>query len=162
QQDGGFRTIDRFEGQTGRNSVLWGGLLNFSTLVGTSSRLLLNNSYARTADNEARSEAGYSENLGRELLVDRLRFVSRSVRTNQLSGEHQIGDSHRIDWAYTNAGVSRDEPDRSEIVYTRDSPTSTRYWLDDPQSAARTFASLSEMSNSFSTDYRVQFGDPLR
>src|SRR5690606_28705156 len=52
QPDGGFRTIDRFEGQTGRNSVLWGGLMNVSTLLGTSSRLQFNNSYSRTSDNE--------------------------------------------------------------------------------------------------------------
>ena len=87
QPDGGLREIDRFEGTTGRNSVLWGGLLNLSTMLGTSGRLQFNNSYTRTSDNEARRESGLSENLGRELFVDRLQFVSRSVRTNQLVGE---------------------------------------------------------------------------
>lgn len=162
QSDGGFRTIDRFTGATGRSSVLWGGILNFSTLLGTNSRLQFNNSYTRTADNEARSESGFSENLGRELFVDRLRFISRSVRTNQLIGEHEIGDGHRLEWNVTNSGVTRSEPDRSEIVYTRNDAAGDRFWLDDPQSAVRTFADLSEMSNSLAADYRFPIGDRAR
>src|SRR5690606_21672894 len=162
QSDGGLRTIDRFEGQSGSSTVLWGGLLNLSTMLGSSGRLQFNNSYTRTADNEARSESGFSENLGRELFVDRLRFISRSVRTNQLTGEHEIGDGKRLEWSYTNAGVTRSEPDRSEIVYTRNGPTGQLFWLDDPQSAARTFAELSEMSHNASADYRFPVGDRAR
>ncbi|HLV27204.1 MAG TPA: TonB-dependent receptor, partial [Gemmatimonadales bacterium] len=160
--DGGFREIDRFEGQTGRNSVLWGGLLNFSTMLGTSGRLQFNNSYTRTSDNEARSERGFSENLGRELFVDRLRFVSRSVRTHQIAGEHDLRDNGtRLQWSLTNSGVTRSEPDRSEIVYTRDTPGGQLFWLDDPQSAARTFADLDEMSNDASLDLRLPVGNSL-
>ncbi len=162
QPGGGPREIDRFEGMTGRSSVLWGGLLNLSTMLGSSGRLQFNNSYTRTADNEARSESGLSENLGRELFVDRLRFVSRSVRTNQLSGEHEIGGGRRLEWSLTNSGVTRREPDRSEIVYTRDSQNGQRFWLDDPQSAVRTFADLHEMSSAISADLRLPFGSASR
>src|SRR5690606_3488544 len=45
QPDGGLRTIDRFEGQSGSSTVLWGGLLNLSTMLGSSGRLQFNNSY---------------------------------------------------------------------------------------------------------------------
>src|SRR6476661_2919743 len=53
---GATREIDRFEGTTGSSSVLWGGLFNLSTLVGANTRVMLNNTYNRTADNDARSE----------------------------------------------------------------------------------------------------------
>ena len=53
--------MDRFEGSTGSNSVLWGGLVNLSTLIGANARLMLNNTYNRTADNDARVERGRFE-----------------------------------------------------------------------------------------------------
>lgn len=55
--------LDRFEGTTARNSVLWGGIANFSTTVGSHSKVSFNNTYNRTMDNEGRLERGFSENL---------------------------------------------------------------------------------------------------
>ena len=40
-------------GPPSRNSVLWGGILNLSTRLGTSSKIAFNNTYNRSADNEA-------------------------------------------------------------------------------------------------------------
>ena len=155
---GGTREVDRFEGTTGRNSVLWGGLLNVSSLFGAASRISLNNTYNRTADDEARREVGFSENLGQQLFVDRLRFVERTVRSNQLTGEHQLGERHRIDWSVTSSGVSRKEPDRSEFVRVAGAPNEAPFWLDASEAAVRTFGDLSESNLSTSGDYTLQLG----
>ncbi|HEX3159575.1 MAG TPA: TonB-dependent receptor [Gemmatimonadaceae bacterium] len=159
---GGTREIDRFEGTTGRSTVLWGGMLNLSTMLGNNSRLSLNNTYSRSADNEARRERGMSENLGQELQVDRMRYVERSIFSSQLAGEHQLDDRHKLDWAVTGSGVTRLEPDRSEFVRVLPADGGASYWLDGPEAAVRTFGDLSEQSINGSADYSWSFGSPER
>jgi hypothetical protein len=160
--------IDRFQGITGRNSVLWGGLLNLSTLVGTRTRLAVNGTYNRTADNEARSELGTSENLGElPLQIERLRFVERAVYSGQLKGEHEFSARHRADWSVTASGVERNEPDRSEIVYAIQTDPATNlplpaaWFSGSNEGAVRTFGELSETALEAAANYRLAFGDVL-
>src|SRR5687767_6374674 len=101
---------DRFEGEMGSSSVMWGGLANFSTLIAGHSRVSFNNTYSRTADNDARREFGFFENEGFNARIDRQQYVERSVRSTQFAAEHQLGEQHRADWALTSSGVTRDEP----------------------------------------------------
>ena len=49
----GGAEINRFTGTSGSSSALLGGIANFSALLGTRSRISLNNTYNRTADNTA-------------------------------------------------------------------------------------------------------------
>ena len=154
--------IDRFEGSTGSSSVLWGGLFNLSTLVGANTRLMLNNTYNRTADNDARSETGSLEGDGIRAHIDRLQYVERSVRSSQLSAEHQAGDRHRLDWAATTSAVSRDEPDRSEFVSVLERATPNgpdqSLWLNTGnQGAVRTFSTLDETSHEGRANYQLTF-----
>lgn len=154
----GLREIDRFEGTTGRASVLWGGILNASLMLGGRTRIALNNTYNRTADNDARSEAGFSENLGMRLLVDRLRFVERSVASSQLVAERQLGSRQKVNLAFTASAVSRSEPDRSEFVRVDPGNGTAPFWLDGSEAAVRTFGDLDEKSFVTSGDYAVQIG----
>jgi outer membrane receptor protein involved in Fe transport len=160
--------VDRFAGATGRTSVLWGGLLNASTLIGQRTRLLLNTTYNRTSDNEGRTEVGTSENFGElPLAIERLRFVERSVWSSQLRGEHELGD-HRLDWGVTASGVQRNEPDRSEVIYAMQNdpvtgnPLPPAWFSVDTEAAVRTFGDLTESSIEAAGNYRFAFGDPAR
>ncbi|MDQ3522006.1 MAG: TonB-dependent receptor, partial [Gemmatimonadota bacterium] len=159
----------RFEGSTGRSSVLWGGLANLSTRFGDNSRVALNNTYNRTADNDARSESGFDENFGSlPLFIERLRFVERSVRSSQLVGEHELGGRHRLDWQVTSTGVSRREPDRSEVVYAAETNFSTGEtyapaWLGGSNEAAvRTFGDLGEYAWEGGANYSLSLGNASR
>ena len=154
--------VDRFEGTTGTASVLWGGLANFSTLWGNHSRFFLNTTYNRTADNEGRSESGFSENLGQEFEIQRLRYVERAVLSSQLAGEHQINDGNRLDWSLTRSGVARREPDRSEIVYQVESGQPARWFNISNEGAVRTFGDLEESSTEGALNHRFSFGSPDR
>jgi outer membrane receptor protein involved in Fe transport len=154
--------VDRFEGSTGSSSAQWGGLANFSALWGSHSRFLINSVYNRAADHEARSEVGFSENLASQFRIERLRYVERSMLSAQLAGEHQINDSHRLDWAFTNSAVSRVEPDRSEIVYQLEPRQAPRWFNASNEGAVRTFGDLDEMSMEGSADYRFSFGAASR
>ena len=158
----GTAEVDRYDGETGRASVLWGGLLNFSTLLGTHSRLSLNNTYSRSADNEARVEFGLDENTAFPFQIQRLRYVERSVWSSQLAGEHQLGDRHRVDWSGTYSRVKRDEPDRSELVYATDPQGGTPFLFGGSEGAVRTFADLREQSVNGSGSYSLRFGEPGR
>jgi outer membrane receptor protein involved in Fe transport len=153
---------DRFEGESGSTGVMWGGLANFSTLIAGHSRLSFNNTYSRTADNDARREFGFFENEGFNARIDRQQYVERSVRSNQVAAEHQFGPAHRFDWAVTSSGVSRDEPDRTEFVYVVEpGPDGTdvlRWHNSSNAGAVRTFSALTEDNNEARLNYQLNFG----
>jgi outer membrane receptor for ferrienterochelin and colicin len=146
---------DSFRGTLGRQSVLAGGLLNLSTLLGTHSRIALNSSYNRTADNEARLETGFYENHGTNIRIERLRYVERTVRSNQLQLQHQLGRNHRLDWSVTSSAVSRQEPDRSEFITWLDRPVPVWY---NQEGAFRAYGGLTESAFEGSVEYRIDFG----
>lgn len=165
--EGGALPLNEYTGETGRRSVLWGGILNLSTkLAGGTSRISLNNTYNRSADNEAIVLQGVNEEFGLPFDVSRMSFVARSVLSSQLKGEHLLGGRHRFDWMGSYSKVNRDEPDRSDLVYeTAADPTdSTRQvpvrWWGAPRSAIRTFSALDEWSGEGATNLRLAFGDP--
>jgi outer membrane receptor protein involved in Fe transport len=165
-QPGQTVEYDRFDGTTGRTSALWGGLFNLSTLLGTRSRLSLNNTYNRTSDNAARVERGSLENEGIPVTIQRLDYVERSVWSSQLAGEHDLG-RHRLDWSGSGSRVTRDQPDRSEIVYqlAADPATSEQrlLWVNAAgEGAVRTFGELDERSFEGRGNYQLQLGPPER
>jgi outer membrane receptor for ferrienterochelin and colicin len=149
---------------TGRAGVLWGGVANLSTNIGTHTRVSSNNIYNRSADNEARLERGLSDDLGNsEVEIERLRYVERVIRSNQLTAEHRLFGDHQLDWSLTSSGVDRREPDRSEIVYglRRDGAGQIvgREWYRlGTEVAVRTFGDLDEESLEGSFNYRLRFG----
>jgi len=156
---------DRFEGTTGRTSTLWGGLLNLGTLIGTRTRLSLNNTYNRTADNDARVESGSIERYGASVDVQRLDYVQRSMFSSQLAGEHDMA-GQKLDWALTASGVTRDQPDRSELVYQHDVDPSTGreqlLWFSSGEGAVRTYSTLDEHSYEARANYQFDLGSPDR
>ncbi len=166
-QAGIVSEIDRFEGATGRASVLLGGLVNLSTNIGSGTKISLNTSYNRTADNDARLETGESENLGGAFRINRLRYIERKVLSNQLQGEHRLGARHAVDWTVARSEVNRNEPDRSEIVYSLDTdPTGNRLpaaWFSaSNEGAVRTFAALNEKNIEGQANYSLTIGKPAR
>ena len=103
--------------QSSIGSVLWGGLLNFSTRIGSSSKFDFNNTYTRGADNSVEDLGGFNEEFATNFVFSRLTYIQRSVRTNQLVGNHLIGPRNYVTWQVATSGITRDEPDRSDIGY---------------------------------------------
>jgi outer membrane receptor protein involved in Fe transport len=161
--NGGFRPINASRGGTARNTVLWGGILNLTSRLGASTKISFNNTYNRSADNEATRLAGENEEFNRDLDVTRLTFVERTVRSHQLTGEHLLGDRHLVDWSLSGSNVDRTEPDRSDIAYVtqidpvtgESTPTA---WFGVPRSAVRTFGKLDERSYEGLGNYRLFLG----
>lgn len=167
--EGNPAEASHFAGASGTTSVLWGGMVNLSTNLTPNHRLTTQNTYNRTADNSARREIGWTENLGGlPLHIDRLRYVERSVRSHQLRGEHQLGSAHLLKWSASTSAVTRDEPDRSEIVYIREVEPATgelrvpAWFGGSNEAAVRTFGSLHEDAHELSGQYRMTFGTGWR
>ncbi len=157
-EGGPVTEIDRYDGTTGRISVLWGGIGNLSTTLGDRTKISLNTTYNRTMDNEGRLETGYSENLALPLNIQRLRYVERNVYSSQLSLNQEISRQHFLDLAVTLSGVARREPDRSEIVYENSTGTPSWYGFAN-QAAVRTFGQLTEHAIEASANWRARLGN---
>lgn len=152
---------NRFVGTTGRESAMLGGVLNLSTLLGSHTRLAVNNTWNRTADHDARLERGLYEDLGNmPLTIQRLDYVERSLWSSQLQGEHTFG-RNGINWSVTGSGVQREQPDRSEYVYESRAVNGQeqRLWMNTlSEGAVRTFAELRENSLEAKGDFERRFG----
>jgi hypothetical protein len=164
-EGGSTRANNAFRGSTGQSSAAWGGMLNLGTYLGDNHQLQLNNSYNRTADNEAHVDWGTLEEFAQVDSVQRtsLRYVERSILSSQLRGEHQLGLAQRLDWSFTGSQVQRAEPDRSDLAYGYEfAPTGERLplaWLGFiPEAAKRTYANLSERGVDGAVDYTHNFG----
>ena len=161
----GATEVDRFEGSSGRSSVLWGGLANLSVLLGSRARLAFNNTYNRTMDSEARDERGFSENLGIPFTIARQKYVERSVRSSQLLLQSDLTAHQRLELALSASGVTRLEPDRSEFVQAIFSDPTTgaamapQWFSSSNEGAVRTFSGLTEDAYEARGHYRVEFGE---
>lgn len=160
--------IDRYTGDVGKQSVLWGGLANFSTLLGSRTRLALNNTYNRTMDSEARREEGVSENIGIPFIITRQKYVERSIRSSQLLLQSDLTANQKFEAAITASGVTRKEPDRSEFVQAiftdpgTGAPMAPQWFAASNEGAVRTFADLRESGIEGRAHWRIQFGEPGR
>lgn len=153
--------VDRFEGTSAGTGVLWGGLANFSTFLGRTTKISLNNTYNRTSDNDARVESGVSENLGTRLNITRLQYVERMIRSTQLKGEHALfGGTQQFDWSATVSGVTRKEPDRSEFVYTQNAAAAPEWFAIGNEGAVRTYGDLRENNYEGQANYGISLFEP--
>ncbi|HYW49874.1 MAG TPA: TonB-dependent receptor, partial [Gemmatimonadaceae bacterium] len=126
-------------------------------------KLSLNNTYNRTSDNDARVESGTSENLGIDLDITRLQYVERMIRSSQLAAEHSLfGGRQQFDWSATASGVTRTEPDRSEIVYSRNGNAAPEWFAIGTEGAVRTFGDLRENTYEGQANYRLSFFEASR
>ena len=160
--------VDRYEGTTGRSSVLWGGLANASTLLGNRTRLAFNNTYNRTMDSEARVETGTSENIGLPFTISRQKYIERSVFSSQLLLQSDVTARQKLEVSLSASGVTRVEPDRSEFVQATftDPATGTvlapQWFASSNEGAVRTFSDLGERAYEARGFWRMQFGEPGR
>jgi outer membrane receptor protein involved in Fe transport len=160
------RRFNTYLGSAARNSVLWGGLLNFSTRLGSSNKINFNNTYSRTAENEGSFLTGDNEEFQQfgPLQITRLTFTARSVRSHQLQGEHLLGDRNFIDWSVSLSDVQRSEPDRSDLAYGTElnGVSVAPYWMGTARSAIRTFSQVDETGWDLGGSVRRVFGSLSR
>ena len=144
-------------GETGRSSTQWGGIANFSAMAGRNSRLSLNTTVTRSADNEARTDRGFDENLNDSIARTTLRYIERGVVVVTAQGEHQLSARNKTSWSATYARTSRREPDRSDVVYSRASDGKYRL-LGSLDGARRLYFDLQEDNSTVQIDHAINIG----
>lgn len=112
-----------YRGNQSTYSVLWGGLFNLSYKISDLHKLSFKNTYTRTSDDEVAELSGaqYSD-AGSEQTQTALRFVSRSVLSSQIVGEHFVPmlNDLKVEWHASFSEAERDEPDYRRISYSRE------------------------------------------
>ncbi|MDQ8164356.1 MAG: TonB-dependent receptor [Gemmatimonadota bacterium] len=155
--NGSVVPLTELAGITGRRSVQWGGLANISSLLGTSSRLTFTATTTRSADSEARIDRGFDENLSDSIARTTLRYVERGIATTNVKGEHQWGTRQRTEWTAAYGYTTRREPDRSDVVYSRNS--SGQYQLlGSLDGARRLWFDLDEQNTLAEANHQILFG----
>jgi len=145
-------------GTTGRVGVQWGGIANISTMLGSNSRIALNTTFTRNADNEARVDDGFDENLNDSIVRTTLRYVARGVVNVSGLGEHQLSLRNKTAWSLTYGNTVRKEPDRSDVVYSRTSDGEYRI-LSSLDGARRLYFDLKENNLVGQVDHTISVGD---
>ncbi len=155
--------LNQYSGQSAIGTVLWGGLVNLSTRIGSGSKFEFNNTFTRGADNSVEDLGGFNEEFANDFVFSRLTYVQRSVRTNQLVGNHLIGQRNYLTWQVANSGISRDEPDRSDIGYLArptgaDSSLEAYQWFGQTRFATRTWSQLNQSNWDMGANWQHSFG----
>ncbi|HPN39289.1 MAG TPA: carboxypeptidase-like regulatory domain-containing protein, partial [Melioribacteraceae bacterium] len=111
-----------YKGSTSTQSVMWGALLNLSLKLDKSNKISLKNIYNQNADDETINYQGAYYYNPDYRNVTSLRYVSRSLFSTQLIGEHHINllNGLNINWNLNIAESNREEPDARRYVYVRD------------------------------------------
>lgn len=143
-----------FEGQrfayNGVNSVYsvnWGALFNVSFKLAQKHKLSLKNVFNQSADDETTVYEGVYNSLQNRKTTS-LRYISRSLQSTQLIGEHFFGimNGLNVDWNINYSKSKRDEPDARRYMYSNDifSPDDPMQFLLDQSLTTRYFGNLDD------------------
>ncbi|MFH0736877.1 MAG: TonB-dependent receptor [bacterium] len=111
-----------YKGNNYTKSVMWGALLNLSYKFDQNHKISLKNIYNQSSDDETINYQGAYYYNPDYRNVTSLRYVSRSLISSQVIGEHHLDvmNGLNIDWNINYAHSKRNEPDARRYVYVRD------------------------------------------
>ncbi|NSW94278.1 MAG: carboxypeptidase-like regulatory domain-containing protein [Bacteroidales bacterium] len=136
-------------------------LMNNSTLfLGERNKIEFRNLFNQTGISRYTTREGREwYNNGRYIHSDELRYMSRSIYTGQLAGDHSSkNDKSRFEWILGYAFSNKKEPDTKRYRYIRDQVDTTKYILlfsdqADLSSQSRMWIDLNENTISASVNY---------
>ncbi len=145
-------------GQSTRQEVNSGALLNTSFALAPNHRLTTSVVYSRSTEDESRLLQGYFLDLGSNLRSTRIRFLSQSLFNTQLRGEHRLssGTGMGLDWRVAYSRVRRYEPNTRENIY-RQLQDGRFYWYEFKQSGSVFHQDLAESALSGALDVEIPF-----
>ncbi len=125
----------QYDGVTYANGVMLSGLLNLSYKFGGTNKISFKNIFNQNSDDETTIFKGDYRYADQYREITSLRFVSRTLRSHQLIGNHFLDLLNGIlwDWGIGYGTSYRDEPDARRYVYSRglDTPNDPlRFLLD--------------------------------
>lgn len=119
-----------YSGAASKYSVLWGGLANLSIRIFENHKISSKNTFNRASEDEVIDLSGIDNDGGTEIKQSALRFVTRSISSTQLFGEHafpKLGAT-MLEWKLFRSISSREEPDYRRIIYAREIGSTDPYY----------------------------------
>ena len=111
-------------------------------------KVSLKNIYNQSADDETIIYEGDYSSYLQFRKVTSLRYISRSLQSTQLIGEHffDLLNGLNVDWNMNISNSKREEPDARRYIYARDvfSPEEQLQFLLDQSLATRYFGNLDD------------------
>ncbi len=149
-----------YKGSTATQSVMWGALLNLSLKLDKSNKISLKNIYNQNADDETINYQGAYYYNPDYRNVTSMRYVSRSLFSTQLIGEHHLSlmNGLLINWNLNIAESNREEPDARRYVYVRDleDTEADMMFLLDQSLATRFFGDLTDKNKGAGIDFLLK------
>ena len=145
-------------------NVNWNGLLNFSYKFSNTNKISFKNLYNQNADDITSFFSGDYRYAEQYREVTALNYISRSLSSDQLIGEHafNIFSGINFNWNLSFSQSKRNEPDARRYVYKRnlDEPTSTSLiFLLDPSISTRYYGDLIDKNLDGSFDFTIRLFD---
>jgi TonB-dependent receptor len=152
------RNVD-FGLETGNDAVRWGAFASTTYEPAKGHRITLTGLRSQLADNTARFTDGASF-VGEEAIrhQTRLSFITRSLTTGQLQGEHSLRglNNATLDWNLSVSRAARNEPDTRDDVWEVDpesSLTQYHYAGNNAQAGRHLFADQAETAYGAGLDF---------
>ncbi len=123
--------LNQFVDQHFSNSARVAIMNNTSLFLGKSTKIELRNLFNQAGSSRYIVRDGREwYNNGRYIRSEELRYLSRSIYTGQLAGEHSFGENKtKIDWILGYASSNKREPDTKRYRYLRDDADPDKYML---------------------------------
>jgi outer membrane receptor protein involved in Fe transport len=147
------------------NSVMMSGLLNLSFKFSGSNKISFKNVFNQNSDDETTIYNGDYRYADQYREITSLRFVSRTLNSHQLVGEHffNLMNGFTWDWGVSYSRSLRNEPDARRYVYFRglDDPNDPLVFLLDQSLTTRFYSDLEDNDYNFTTNFSIKpFVDP--
>ena len=132
------RQINKYNIQSGTNTVRLGNTLNFAIRANNNHKFLFKNFFSKDASDEARVFEGYNGDFATNIRNQRIHFVEETIYAGQLAGEHFFsGLNGLLEWRVAFNRAGRDEPDLREALYIQNQATGNYRLREQTQSGFR-------------------------
>jgi len=111
----------RHSGNIYKSSVVWGGILNLSYQISGQHKITSRSVYTQVGEDEIVRLEGFNHLKQNDEILTSMRYVSRSVLSSQIEGEHYFASLGNLglQWRGSYGAATREEPDLRRIIYER-------------------------------------------
>lgn len=149
-----------YNGFSSSSNVMLGALLNFTYKFSNNNKISFKNIYNQNADDETTVYKGDYRYADQYREITSFRFVSRSLSSHQLVGEHffELLNGLNWDWGLSYSRSDRNEPDARRYVYSRnlDEPTEPLKFLLDQSLATRFYGKLNDNDYNVTSNFTIK------
>jgi hypothetical protein len=141
---GGLTPFNEYDFETSSTRANTGVVGNVAYQFTTNHRLALENFYTHSGKNEARIFEGFNSDVDANIRNTRLYWIEEDLLATTVSGDHFLrgAGNSSIEWRFSRAAASRDEPNLREALYHQEG--SEFVLADESQSGFRMFNALDD------------------